>query len=197
MFVAHCRSVSGRVRASAVSDTARADRKFFAFNAGISCAALTFLAWLLLGTRASAGGYDLRFMPAVNAGLHTWTTLLLIAGWVAVRRGHKSLHQRLMVSAFASSALFLLGYVAYHWVHGDTKFTGTGWVRPVYFAILASHVLLSVAVVPMALAALYFAAKQRFDTHMKVTKKLIPVWLYVSVTGVLIFFMLRGSAPSR
>ena len=90
------------------------------------------------------------------------------------------------------SALFLVGYVAYHFVHGDTKFGGIGAIRTVYLSILASHVLLSIAVVPMVLTALYFAWRKQFSRHTKVTRILFPIWLYVSVTGVVIYFMLRG-----
>ncbi len=97
-----------------------------------------------------------------------------------------------MVLAVASSALFLVGYVAYHSVHGDTKFGGVGAIRTVYLSILATHVLLSMAVVPLVLTALYFAWRKQFLRHAKVTRVLFPIWLYVSVTGVVIFFMLGG-----
>jgi putative membrane protein len=94
-----------------------------------------------------------------------------------------------MVGAFASSSLFLVCYVAYHFAHGHTKFAGSGALRGVYLAVLASHVLLSTVVVPGALAALWFAATKRFQRHRRVTRWLFPVWLYVSVTGVVIFAM--------
>jgi putative membrane protein len=98
-----------------------------------------------------------------------------------------------MVSAFAASSLFLVCYLAYHYLHGDTKFQGVGPVRVLYFAILISHVLLSTAVVPMALSAFYFAWKREFRKHTRVTKVLWPIWMYVSVTGVVVFFFLRSS----
>ena len=120
------------------------DRRFFVFNAVLSTAALGLLAWLLLIRGGGGGGLDLRFMPAVNAGLNTTSTLLLLSGWIAVKRGNPRVHRYFMVAAVASSALFLVGYLAYHYVHGDTKFGGTGAIRAVYFAILASHVLQAV-----------------------------------------------------
>lgn len=176
-----------------MSPTAGSDRSFFIFNALVSAAALAFLAWLLLlHGGISRGGVDLSFMPAVNAGFNALSASLLVAGYVAIRRGARAVHQRLMVSAFASSALFLVGYVAYHYVHGDTKFVGTGPIRSLYFIVLISHVLLSMGVVPMALAAFYFAFKKRFAAHKKVTRVLLPVWLYVSVTGVAIYFLLKS-----
>lgn len=161
------------------------------FNAVVSALALGFLAWLLLVPRTVEGGYDLSFMPALNACFNALSATLLLAGWVAIKNGKIAIHKRLMVSAFAASTLFLIGYVAYHYVHGDTKFTGQGPIRAVYFAILISHVLLSMAVVPMALASFYYAFRERFVTHARVARILFPIWLYVSVTGVVIFFMLR------
>lgn len=173
------------------------DRAFFIFCAVVSTAALGFLAWLLLIRQGDASAtVDLRFMPAVNAGLNSLSAVLLTAGWIAIRRGNRKLHPYLMVSAFASSALFLAGYVAYHYVHGDTKFQGTGTIRTVYLLILATHVLLSMGVVPMALTTFYFSWRKSWARHRKLARVLLPIWLYVSVTGVVIFFMLRGSAPA-
>lgn len=174
-----------------VPETAHADRRFMVFNAVVSTVALAFLAWLLLVPHGVSGSYDLSFMPAVNAGLNGLASCLLLAGWVAIKNKKPALHKRLMVSAFLASSVFLIGYVAYHYVHGDTKYTGTGPIRIVYFAILISHVLLSMAVVPMALASFYYAFRERFQTHAKVARILFPIWLYVSVTGVIIYFMLR------
>jgi putative membrane protein len=168
------------------------DRRFHVFNAIVSVAALAFLAWLLLLRRGAGSEADLSFMPAVNAGLNATAAVLLAAGWVAIRRKRRRAHQYLMVSAFVCSAVFLVGYVLYHYAHGDTRYTGEGAIRVVYFAVLITHVLLSMTVVPMALAAFYFAWQRRFATHRRVTRILAPIWLYVSVTGVVIFFMLRA-----
>lgn len=168
------------------------DRTFFIFNAVLSVAALSLLTWLLLFHGGLQGPHvDLRFMPAVNAVLNGTAAVLLLAGWVAIKKQRPDLHRYLMVSAFVASSLFLVGYLAYHAVHGDTKFGGTGTVRVVYLVILASHVLLSIGVVPMSLAAFWFAWKREFPRHMKVTRWLHPIWLYVSVTGVVVFLMLR------
>jgi putative membrane protein len=171
--------------------SAPSDRRFMVFNAIVSTLALAFLAWLLLVPHGASGGHELSFMPAVNACFNGLSACLLVAGVLAIKNGKVAVHKRLMVSAFASSSLFLIGYVTYHYVHGDTKFTGQGPIRLVYFAVLISHVLLSTAVVPMALAAFYFALRERFVTHAKIARILFPIWLYVSVTGVLIYFMLR------
>ena len=173
------------------------DRPFYVFNAVVSVVALAFIAYILLGrTAGPAGELDLRFLPAVNAGLNSLATCFLVAGWVAIRRRAVRVHKRLMVAAFAASALFLVSYLTYHYVHGDTRYQGVGAIRIVYFAILITHVLLSMAVVPMALSAFWFAWKRQFVRHRRLTRIALPIWLYVSVTGVVIYFMLRGSAPS-
>ena len=173
------------------------DKRFFVFNGVISAAALALLAWLLLlhgGTQGT--GLNLRFLPAVNACFNASAAALLVAGWVAVKRGRSDIHRYFMVAAFAASTLFLVGYLAYHAVHGDTKFGGEGAVRTVYLTLLASHVLLSIGIVPMSLTAFYFAWKKEFERHKKVTRVLWPIWLYVSVTGVVVFLMLRPYYPA-
>jgi putative membrane protein len=177
--------------------TSPADRRFFLVNAVVSAAALALLAWLLVFRGASgAVAWDLRFMPAVNAALNATAAVLLVAGRVAIARKRPELHRRLMVAAFAASACFLVGYLAYHAAHGDTRFGGDGAARAVYLAVLASHVLLSVAVVPLALTAFWFAWKKDFARHTRVTRWLHPIWLYVSVTGVVVFLMLRPYYPA-
>lgn len=169
------------------------DRRFWAFNAILSTAALSFLGYILV-VRQGGSSTALSFMPAVNASFNALSATLLTIGWIAIRRGARTTHKYLMVSAFASSSLFLVGYLVYHWVHGDTKFGGHGPIRAVYLLILATHILLSMVVVPMCLGSFYFAWKQRFAPHRKIGRVLLPIWLYVSVTGVVIFAMLRAYA---
>ncbi|MEM9074802.1 MAG: DUF420 domain-containing protein [Myxococcota bacterium] len=168
------------------------DRNFFVFNAVVSVGALSLLAWLLLIRDGGAEGLDLRFMPAVNAALNATAAVLITAGWIAIRKGNADLHKYLMVGAFVASTLFLVGYLAYHYAHGDTRYQGEGAMKVIYLSILASHVLLSIPVVPLCLSAFYFAWRRRFDTHKKVTRILAPMWLYVSVTGVVVYFMLHA-----
>jgi putative membrane protein len=110
---------------------------------------------------------------------------------VAIRRRAVQVHRFLMVSAFALSSLFLVSYLTYHFVHGDTKFTGTGGIRVVYFSVLITHVLLSISVVPLALTSFYFAFTRSFQRHKRLNRVFLPIWLYVSVTGVVVFLMLR------
>lgn len=170
----------------------RSDRAFFLFNAVISTAAVSFIAFILLRDVSPAGGTDLSFMPAVNAVCNALSAGCLIAGYVAIRRRAVHTHRLLMVSAFALSAVFLVGYLAYHYVHGDTAFTGSGPIRIVYFVILISHIVLSITVVPLALTSFYFAFIRAFDRHRRLNRVFLPIWLYVSITGVVIFFLLRG-----
>ena len=173
---------------------ASADRRIYLFNAVVSAAALALLAYLLLLRRgAVATGADVSFLPAVNASLNALAGTLLLCGYVAIRKRKWRVHRFFMVAAFAASSLFLVSYLVYHAVHGDTRYLGTGAIRTLYFTILASHILLSTTVVPLALTAFWFAYRRQFLRHRRVTRILWPIWMYVSVTGVLIYFLLRGS----
>jgi len=170
------------------------DRQFYLFNAIISAAAIALLAWLLLWRKPAPGegalsGF-LPLLPLCNAVLNTTSALLLLSGRAAVKRGDRRRHAQLMLAAFCTSALFLVSYLAYHFVHGDTRYLGAPALRVLYLTVLLSHVLLSVAVVPLVLAALWFAARGAFARHTKVTRVLYPIWLYVSVTGVVVYLML-------
>ena len=169
------------------------DRPFWIVNGVVSVVALSILAYLLLLRHGSGDPTALGFMPAVNASFNGLSAVLLVLAVVAIKNKKVTRHQTLMLSAFASSSFFLVGYLAYHYVHGETKYPGTGGMRITYLAMLASHVILSIPVVPMCLAAFYFAFRRNFVTHKKITKFLFPIWLYVSVTGVLVFLMLRSS----
>jgi putative membrane protein len=173
----------------------RSDRIFFAVNAIVSTLALSFIAYILMRKTASEGP-DLRFMPAVNAAFNALSASCLVRGYVAIRRRKVPLHRICMVTAFAFSTLFLVGYLIYHSVHGDTKFAGTGAVRALYLGLLGSHIVLSISVVPLALTSFYLAFTRSFERHRRLNRIFLPIWLYVSVTGVLLFFMLRGSLPS-
>jgi putative membrane protein len=179
--------------APAPTTSPEADRRFFVLTAIISVVALSLLGYLLLLHEGAVdSGLDLRFMPAVNTVFNAGATLCLIAGFVAVRRRKLDVHRRFMLGAYVCSALFLVGYLAYHYVHGDTKFGGEGVVRVVYLFILATHIILSMFILPMALLAFWFAWKQQYRRHTRTTRVLLPIWLYVSITGIVVFFMLHG-----
>ena len=171
--------------------TTESDRSFWVFNGLVSTAAVSFLGWLLLVREGGGVDADLSFMPGVNATLNATAAILLVLGYRAIRSGQREIHKRLMVSAFAASAVFLVGYVLYHYAHGDTSYEGVGSIRIVYFTILITHVVLSIVMLPMILTTFYLAARQRFAMHKRLARWTLPIWLYVSVTGVVIYLMLR------
>ena len=174
--------------------TTSRDRAFYIFNALLSAGALSFLAYILLLRRPEpTQGWNLGFLPAVNATLNGASAILLSAGYLFIRRRNQRLHKYCMVSAFVSSCLFLICYLLYHYTHGDTKFQGAGVIRGIYLGVLGSHVLLSMTIVPLAITSLYFAIQKSFARHRRIARITLPIWLYVSVTGVVIFWMLRGS----
>ena len=167
------------------------DRSFFIANALVSAAALGVIYWLLVARHVHAGaGAGVSLLPPINATLNATAAVLLVLGSVAIRRGARRAHAGLMISAFAASSLFLVSYLAYHYAHGDTRFGGHGALRAAYLAILASHILLSALVLPGALTAFWFAWRRAFERHKQVTRYLVPIWLYVSVTGVIVYWML-------
>jgi putative membrane protein len=169
----------------------RVERTFFALNAAVSALALAFIAFILLRPRGQMGAVDVSFLPAINAVFNGLSATSLLLGYGAIRRRNVRAHRFLMVSAFVLSSLFLTGYLSYHFVHGDTKFAGVGPIRAVYFALLISHILLSMSVVPLALTSFYFALTGAFERHKRLTRVFLPIWVYVSITGVVIFLMLR------
>jgi putative membrane protein len=129
-------------------------------------------------------------LPAVNASLNAVSAVLLATGFVFIHRRDVERHRLCMLGAFVVSTLFLVCYVVYHLEHGSTPFTGRGWVRPLYFGLLVSHVLLAMAVVPLALVTLYRAWHDDFARHRRIAVVTFPIWMYVSVTGVVVYWML-------
>jgi uncharacterized membrane protein YozB (DUF420 family) len=129
-------------------------------------------------------------LPAVNATLNAISGILLICGWLLIKRGDRRRHRAAMLAAFTASALFLISYVVYHLNVGSVPFQGRGPVRVIYFAILITHIILAAAILPLALITLSRALAQRFDRHRQIARWTLPVWLYVSVTGVVIYVML-------
>ena len=129
-------------------------------------------------------------LPALNATLNGVATLFLVAGYVFIRRRQIAAHRASMLSALTASALFLVSYVIYHANAGSKPFPGTGPVRTVYFVILITHIVLAAAIVPMVLMTVSRALRGRFDRHASIARRTLPVWLYVSVTGVVIYVML-------
>jgi putative membrane protein len=159
----------------------------------VSAAVVGFLFWLLYFRTGSASppAESLRQLPALNAALNGMSSVFLVGGFVAVRRGQYRRHMRFMLAALATSTLFFASYVTYHHYFGSTRFTGAGPIRSVYFFILLTHVVLAVVVVPLILLSFFTSLSGRLTIHRRVSRFTFPIWLYVSVTGVLVFAMLK------
>ena len=158
-----------------------------------SLAALALLVVVIYGHgRAESVPVWVSWLPALNATLNGTSAVLLLLAVAAIRRRAPAEHARFVLGALAASALFLVSYIVYHSVHGDTRFAGVGLVRPLYFFILISHVALSAVVLPLIFTSFFFSLAGRFPQHKKISRYTFPVWLYVSVTGVVVFSMLRA-----
>jgi uncharacterized membrane protein YozB (DUF420 family) len=129
-------------------------------------------------------------LPAVNATLNAIAAVLLAVGWVLIRRGRIEQHRKCMITAFATSALFLVSYVIYHANAGSRPFQGSGPLRIVYFTILITHVTLAAAILPLSIVTLRRGLMGRYDRHVRIARWTLPIWLYVSVTGVVVYLML-------
>ena len=132
----------------------------------------------------------LSFLPPIYAGINAITALVLVMAVWAIKNGQRKLHERLMTTAIVLSLLFLLMYIAYHMTSDPTPFGGTGWVKALYYFILISHILLSIAVIPMVLVSYSKTYLKDFEAHKKWARYTFPVWLYVAVTGVIVYLMI-------
>ncbi|HET7696854.1 MAG TPA: DUF420 domain-containing protein [Vicinamibacterales bacterium] len=129
-------------------------------------------------------------LPALNAALNATCAVLLTIGWMLIKRGRVRQHRAVMIAAVSTSALFLVSYLVYHAQVGSVRFTGTGAVRIVYFGVLLTHTVLAAAIVPMVLVTLWRGLAGRYDAHRRLARWTMPIWLYVSVTGVIVYVML-------
>lgn len=129
-------------------------------------------------------------LPALNATLNATATVLLVSGYICIRRGRRQAHRNCMIAALIVSALFLTSYLIYHAQVGSVPFGGTGWIRTLYFAVLIPHVILAVAIVPPILITASQGLSGKYDKHRKIARWTLPLWLYVSVTGVIVYLML-------
>ena len=164
--------------------------------AGVSAAILLAVGALMAGppvTTPATGA--VRMLPAVNATLNASTAVLLVTGYILVRRRRLAAHRAVMVAALVLSTLFLISYVVYHASAGSVRFTGQGSVRAVYFVILISHVVLAAVIVPLALTTVWRALAGRFERHRRIARWTLPLWLYVSVWGVVVYWMLYRLYP--
>ncbi|MBI1802844.1 MAG: DUF420 domain-containing protein [Ignavibacteriae bacterium] len=136
-------------------------------------------------------------LPTINALLNSTSAILLLTGYFFIRKGNREAHKRCMIGTFSVSILFLISYLTYHAYHGTTRFPGEGWIRPVYFTILGTHTILAAAIVPLAIITLRRGLKNAIPKHKAIARWTFPIWLYVSVTGVVVYFMLYHLYPQH
>jgi len=136
------------------------------------------------------------YLPHINATLNSTSALLLLAGFSFIRLGRIQAHRNCQVTAVITSAVFLVSYLTYHYFHGATKFSGQGLVRPLYFTILTTHTILAIVIVPLVALTFYRALRQDFNRHRRIARITLPLWLYVSITGVIVYLMLYQIYPS-
>jgi len=161
----------------------------------VSSLAVSFLLWLLYVHHASADfAGRWMFLPALNALLNGLCAIALCVGLYFIKHDNKEAHRTSMLLAFTFSSVFLISYIVNHALHGDTIFPGRGPVRTLYLSILASHVILSVVALPMVLTTFFFSLTGRFAMHRRIARLTFPIWLYVSITGVVVFVFLKAYA---
>jgi len=157
----------------------------------VSTLVVLSVGFLLLGRqREIQRAYDVSALPTLNAFLNGTSAVLLTAGYVFIRLRKVTAHKTCMVTAFGVSSLFLISYLIYHYYVGSVPFGGTGWIRPVYFTLLISHIVLAACIVPLALMTIYRAWTEQFVKHVRIARWTLPLWLYESVTGVIVYWML-------
>jgi putative membrane protein len=139
---------------------------------------------------------SISYLPHLNACLNGTSAVLLCAGYSFIRSGRIAAHRACQVSALVVSTLFLASYLTYHFYHGTTRFQGTGVARPIYFTILTSHTILAIAIVPLIAITFYRALRLDFARHRRIARITLPLWLYVSITGVIVYLMLYQIYPS-
>ena len=167
-------------------------RKPFPAIVALSAVIASFLIWLIYFKGKVAAPHWVAALPAANASFNSLSALCLVLGYINIRRKNRPVHKRFMLAATVFSALFLVSYITYHSFHGDTDFPAHGLIRPVYFLILGTHVGLSIVALPLILATLWYSLSGRFQFHRRIARWTFPIWLYVSVTGVVVFFVLRA-----
>lgn len=157
----------------------------------ISAAATIFLFWLIYVHPAAAASTQYAFLPAMNAVFNGLAATALLIGYTFIRAGRIRQHRAAMITAFVFSTLFLVGYIAHHALHGDIRYPVHAALRSVYLPILASHIILATLTLPLVLVTFFFSLSGRIPQHRKIARWTFPVWLYVSITGVVAYVMLR------
>ncbi|NUM51100.1 MAG: DUF420 domain-containing protein [Flavobacteriales bacterium] len=162
--------------------------KYFIITASILIPLLVVVLFFL--PKINSSNSLLHFLPLLNATINGITSLLLVLAVRAVKKGKKILHKKLMITALVLSVCFLLSYVLYHSTHESTKFGGEGIIKYIYYFILLTHILLSVLIVPLVLITFSRALAEKFDRHKKIARITFPLWLYVTISGVLVYLLI-------
>lgn len=171
------------------------DPAAYALIGGISLGVFGLVFWLVYGRDSTLPPPDwTHVLPSLNALCNTASAICLAIAVICIRRGYRRAHVGWILGALAFSGLFLVGYLAHHSFHGDTRFLGQGLIRPAYFVVLVTHILLSMVVVPLVLTTLFFAVTGRFPRHRRLARWTFPTWMIVSVSGVLVYLLLRAYA---
>jgi putative membrane protein len=157
----------------------------------VSAAATLFLFWLIYIHPAAAASTDYAFLPALNAVLNGLAATALLIGFTFIRARKIAAHRAAMITAFVFSSLFLVSYILHHALHGDVRYPAHADYRTFYLCLLASHIILAVVALPLVLTTFFFSLTGRFPQHRKIARWTFPLWLYVSVTGVITYVMLR------
>jgi len=172
-------------------EASRRDRWLLSAIGLVSLLVVLGIGFILLGRQpAVKGEYRTSALPAVNAFLNGTSAVLLAAGYLFIRRKRVTAHKFCMGTAFGVSCLFLVSYLVHHYQVGSVPFSGQGWIRSVYLVLLISHIILAAFIVPLALVTIYRALGEQFDRHKRIARWTLPIWLYVSVTGVIVYIML-------
>lgn len=132
------------------------------------------------------------YLPLINSFLNFICTILLLIGFILIKNGKKETHQKVMISAFVVSSLFLINYLFFHFNVGSVKFLGQGFIRPVYFTILITHIVLAAVILPLVLITFSRAIRKKFELHKKIARITWPIWMYVSITGVIIYIIMAA-----
>jgi putative membrane protein len=167
------------------------EKKAYAWIAVTSVVVVALIYWLVYYRTPGVVPGWAQDLPGLNAAFNFSSACCLMLGYLAIRSGQRERHMRFMLAALGLTLGFLVSYLAYHIYAGDTKFLGEGWIRPLYFFILISHVLLSIVNFPLALTVVFFSLTGRFEKHKRLARIVFPIWMYVGVTGVMVYFFLK------
>jgi putative membrane protein len=167
------------------------DTRYFLLIALLSVAVPLLVSFLLFVPQTGKlGEVDVTFLPKLHALLNSLTAIALMLGFTFIKKGNIRYHRFAMVTAIVLSAFFLISYVTYHYQAPPTRFGGEGTIRGVYYFVLLTHIVLAAIIVPLVLLSVYFAISEQFDRHRRIARWTLPIWLYVAITGVVVYFMI-------